>query len=523
MALFATMHRRIILIDLSRLLHRLAQMSAGDLIFLLLLAPALSCFGLETDPASPETKLAQVTISLGEARIPSFFGLGIQWDPYSYPPRPEAWKLTLKRLDYARPAFFRVMLGARDYCLGFDSAAGTPRYVWSQGEAAIQKRLGSLLNILDYAQSRNIDVLLGEWSPPGRLGDGPNDRIERPDDPRWGRLIADFVTWLRTQRGYSVVRMYNLMNEPNGSWMWRGGRVDYSAWASGIRNLRKEFDAHGLKDLPIVGPDNSGNWEWVDRVSCEMPECIGDWEMHWYAHDREVMGGEIEKLLAEKRRVVLANDQNAASKSLFMSESGLLHGKCNGDQQPRVKSFEYGVMMADYVAQVAQAGWMGACAWDLDDAMHTVRGHPEVPTDLTLKVWGFWNTQGSAMGHPEDERIRPWFYTWSLMSRLFPRGTRILAATPSGLPQLRILAGLSAKGSKLSVMLVNNLEKARTVRLSAPGAGRKNLVEYHYFENDRRTDAEGFPVLKESFANADWENGVLFDLPARGVIFVTEP
>lgn len=45
-------------------------------------------------------------------------------------------------------------------------------------------------------------------------------------------------------------------------------------------------------------------------------------------------------------------------------------------------------MMADYVAQVARAGWMGALAWDLDDAMHVVkRTHaPDPPDDLALKV-----------------------------------------------------------------------------------------------------------------------------------------
>lgn len=506
-----------------RVLRRLAPLPAGELSLLLLLAVGLSCFGSEPEGSGPESKSARVTISLGGVRVPSFFGLGIQWDPYSYPPRPEAWQLTLKRLDYARPAFFRVMLGARDYCLGFDRTDNAPRYVWQEGEEAVQKRLGSLLKILDYAQSRNIDVLLGEWSPPGRLADGPNERIERPDDPRWARLIADFVTWLRTQRKYSVIRMYNMMNEPNGGWMWRGGRVDYSAWASGIRNLRKEFDAHGLKDLPIVGPDNSGSWDWADRVSREMPECIGAWEMHWYAHDREVLGGEIERLLADKRRVILANDPNAPSKRLFLAESGLLDGKCNGDQQPRVKSFEYGVMMADYVAQVAQAGWMGACAWDLDDAMHTVRGHPQVPTELTLKVWGFWNSQGTAMGHPEDENIRPWFYTWSLMSRLFPRDARILATSPTGLAHLRVLAGLTGGGHKLSVMLVNNADEARTVEVFVPGAGARTLREYRYFENERPTDEEGFPVSKVTVAKADLDQGLHLTLNGRGVVFLTEP
>ena len=63
-----------------------------------------------------------------------------------------------------------------------------------------------------------------------------------------GKLVYAYVA-------YSVIRMNNMLNEPNGNWMWPGGKVDYAAWASGIRNLRKELDAHGLQQLPIVGPD----------------------------------------------------------------------------------------------------------------------------------------------------------------------------------------------------------------------------------------------------------------------------
>ena len=488
------------------------------------LAASLPALGAVSDVSGSGSPAPRVTVDLRDVRIPSFLGIGIQWDPYSYPPRPEAWKSTLDRLDYARPAFFRVMHRAQNYCLGFDSTkADAPRYVWTQPEPEIRKRLGSLLDILDYAQSRNIDVMLGEWSPPGRLGNGTNDPVARPDDPRWATLIADSVTWLRTQRHYSVIRMYNMLNEPNGNWMWPGGKVDYAAWASGIRNLRKELDAHGLKQLPIVGPDNSWNWEWIDRVSHEMPECIGEWEMHWYATDKEILSGEMERLLGEKRRVVLANDPKAGSKRLFLAESGLLDGKTKNDQQPRVKTFPYGVLMADYVAQVARAGWMGVCAWDLDDAMHAALGHPAVPNDKTLKVWGFWNTQGTAMGHPEDENLRPWFYTWSLMSRLFPRGARILGVRQPEVPGLRVIAGTGQDSRSLSVMLVNNADEARAVTLSVPGAGRKTLVKYHYFDTDRPDDANGFAVPKETIPDADLERGVTVTLPSSGVVFLSTP
>jgi hypothetical protein len=283
------------------------------------------------------------------------------------------------------------------------------------------------------------------------------------------------------------------------------------------------LDGHGLQPLPIVGPDNSWGWYWVDRVSHEMPECIGEWEMHWYAKDKDIFSGEIEKVLSEKRKVILANDPQARSKRLFLAESGLLDGKGNGDQQQRVKTFPYGVLMADYVAQVARAGWMGACAWDLDDAMHTSSGHPAVPNENTLKVWGFWNSQGTAMGHPEDENIRPWFYTWSLMSRLFPRGSCIVGVSQPGLPRLRVIAGTDQDGRGLRVMLVNSGDEARAVTLSVPGAGRKTLVKYHYFDTDRPNDAAGFPVPKETISNADLERGVTVTMPSSGVVFLSTP
>ena len=441
--------------------------------------------------------------------------MGIQWDPYSYSPRAEAWQETCRRLDFARPAFFRVMTGGKSYCLSFEN--GRPQYVWTKGETEIRRRLGDLLNILDYAQSNQIEVLLGEWSPPGRIGDTD---VSRPDNARWAQLAADFVAWLRDARGYSVVRKFNLMNEPNGNWMWPEAKVDYLAWATGIKNLRRELDARGLQTVSIVGPDNSGDWDWVDRVSRELPAAIGDWEMHWYATDKDVLNGEIQKLLGAKRKIIFQNDPQAAAKRLFLAESGLLDGKTNGDQQPRVKTFEYGVLMADYAAQVMQAGWMGLCAWDLDDAMHTVTGHPPVPTEKTLKIWGFWNSQGAAMGRSEDELPRPWFYTWSLMSRLFPRDATLLAVTQPPIPQLRVVVARHPDDGHLAVMIVNDRDEPCALQLVIPNAGKKSVKKYHYFDADRPVDAGGLPKPKAAFAGVDFVRGMEVALPGRGVVFL---
>jgi hypothetical protein len=462
-----------------------------------------------------------ITVDLKSPVVERFMGLGVQWDPYDYPPSPEAWKTTLDRVRFLRPGLLRVMLNATSYLRGFD-AGGKPRYVWSAGESGME-RLASLFAILDYAQAHRIDVLLGEWSPARGLNVG-GTRVGA-DDPHWAAIHADFAVYLKTVKKYDVVRYFNFMNEPNGGWMWPGGKVDYAAWAQGIRNLRQELDARGMDWLRIAGPDNSGNWEWLDRCAAELRRQIGAWEMHWYAKDAEVLDGGIEKLLAAKREMLRQADPMAASKPLFIGESGMIEGKVNGDQQPRVKEFQYGVRMADYVAQVARAGWGAAIAWDLDDAMHVNTGGRTVPPGpRTLKIWGFWNTQGAAMGAAGDERVRPWFYTWSLMSRLFPKGSRIVVSRSAAeAPHLRTLAAAWRDGAvrRISVMVVNDGGAPGTVMVRVPGGGRSTVDEYRYFAQDRPADENGYPVPARQVAARDLAKGIRIELPAEGVVFLS--
>jgi hypothetical protein len=441
---------------------------------------------------------ATATVDLKTAVVDRFMGLGVQWDPYEYPPSDAEWKLTLDRLDFLKPAFFRVMLHANDYEPQHDAA-----------------RLRPLFAILDYAQSRGIDVMLGEWGPPRS--------VAGPQDPKWARSVAEFVAYLKTRKQYTVIRYYNFFNEPNGGWSWPQGHVDYAAWSAGLRLMRQEFDAHGLQGLPIAGPDNSGNWEWLDRCANELRDQIGFWEMHWYVKDKELLDDDVETLLRAKREMLLRTDRQAREKNLYMGEAGVIQGRVNGDQQPRVKDYDYGVLMADFVAQVARAGWMGASAWDLDDALHVVNGrkHPAVPDDLTLKIWGFWNTQGRAMGHPEDEAIRPWFYTWSLMSRLFAKGARVVQVKEEDFPAgLRTVAATTGAGG-LSVMVVNEADEARTVEVRIPGwSGKKRFVQYDYFARERPVNGDGFPVALKKQLNVSGKGTVQVGLPSRGVVFL---
>lgn len=453
----------------------------------------------------PADSMVQVTVHPSSPPLSTFMGLGIEFDPYQFQPPADRWKTILERVSYASPGFFRVMSSASDYCLGFD-AAGNPIYVWNHPDAATQQRLDKLTAILDFAQKQGIDVFLGEWSPPRELG------IKDPADPRWARMIADFVQYLVREKHYTVIHHYIFFNEPNGQWMWPHSSPDFTAWSTGIKNLRRDFDARGLNSVTLAGPDNSGDPAWFDSSVKSLNTQFGSWECHIYATDAEVYGSEIQSMLSRATTAIMANDPRGQLKERFVAESGLQDGKNNElDQQPRVRTFQYGVLMADYVAQVAQAGWMGADAWDLDDAMHGNR-------QGGLKLWGFWDSSDKG-----DMSVRPWFYTWSLMSRFFPKGSQVLKVeSQPPTRNFRVMAseGKSHDRQQSAIMLVNDADRPLTVFLRFPLASPQIIYRYDYFQNDRPVDPFGMPQLSGA-SRMDLSSGVTVEMPSRGVVFLT--
>ena len=69
-------------------------------------------------------------------------------------------------------------------------------------------------------------------------------------------------------------------------------------------------------------------------------------------------------------------------------------------------------------------------------------------------------------------------------------------------------------------MVVNDAAAARTVTVRVPGGGRSALDEYHYFEQDRPTDQNGYPAPARRLPAADLAKGGKLELPAQGVVFL---
>jgi hypothetical protein len=449
--------------------------------------------------------VVQVVVDEKAPPISIFDGLGTELDPYEDGPSPERWWAILSRMDYARFGLIRVMSSAYDYCDGFD-AKGNPIYVWDTHNPKTQKHLDRLFTILDYAQSRGISVYLGEWGHPAHFG------LHTPDDPRWQRLITDFVDYLINKKHYTVIGHYIMMNEPNGSWSWHEGPPMYGQWARGIRQLRKDFDARGLSSVQISGPDNAGGEDWFADSVHDLAPQFGAWESHLYPKDEAVFNDAVEKDLNHDRVEILKHDRAGADKPRILGEVGGASGKDGLHGNRDVPTYSYGVLMADITTEIIRAGWTGASAWMLDDALH-------IDQNGKLHSWGFWDSSSKS-----GFTIRPWFYTWSLMSRYFPKGAKILKvdSTP---PVARFRATSAewadADGLEGSILLVNDDDAALTVTIAAPVFAAKKFYCYHYFNSDRPVDQQGLPVPAGTGHFPVANQKITIKMPSRGVVLLT--
>ena len=463
---------------------------------------------------------------------------GVQWSAYPHADSKDAewgalmtpakWERVYQRLDYIRPGIVRVMdqAGWR-YFKGLDQA-GNPIVDFNTEEVQ------SLFLLLNYCQKNNIAVIFGEWGAPGFWGEPGH--IDRSDDLRWIHLITRYLDFLINKKGYSCIKYYNLVNEPNGYWASTNG--DWAQWKKGIQMLNDSIRTIGLQDkLHIAGPDavvvydNPASvykgLEWVDETIAQLDSVIGVYDVHAYPDGDFVHSGEFGKYYGTISKKVKPTGKKLVLGELGLKYSGALLNKnralaeadpnaSKDDSNMFVYEYFYGLDVADALIQAMNKGLEGAIAWDLDDAMHTQDDRGD---KTQLKRWGMWNSLGTELcNKPADENLRPWFYTWSLMCRFFPSGMNIAQSeVPEGCP-VRVVAGFI--GKSLSVALLNNSEKDQIISLK--GIGMPAVQEwsrYLYIDGKRTTDENGFPVPAGTMKGKS--SAYTLCVPAKSFILLT--
>ena len=439
-----------------------------------------------------------------------YLGNGVQWSAYPHAATvndewgalmtDQKWEMNFQRLDYMQPKLFRVLDQANwRYLVGFDSA-GKPILNFDNDEVRAQRR------ILDYAQRNNITVLLGEWGTPFKVHDtkaGHSDKFNGADDPLWLDAIVEYLDFLIIQNGYTCIKYFNLVNEPNGDWSTVNG--DFDNWAKGVRLLSEKIKARGLdKYISIAGPDAVTRYdhptskykggEWVEQAAKQLDDITGIYEVHDYTDYELVRTGGFEAFHSD-----VASHVKPTGKQIIFGELGFARGseanqarvKADGfsseDSQMDVYDYSYGVDMADAQIQSMLAGYSGSAAWALDDAMHTLNdeGDPK-----QLKRWGMWNSLGEELcNNPKDTEMRPWYYAWSILCRYIPTGSTIHRLDMPTIKGLRAVATTTDGGATIAI--VNNATTPQRISLNG---FEGTFKRFDYIDGARTVDADGFPT-----------------------------
>jgi len=459
------------------------------------------------------TEKVEIRIDFQKSINTNIIANGVQWSAYPHADTekaewgllmtPDKWARVYQRLDYIRPGIVRVMdqAGWR-YYKGLD-ALGNPIVDFDTEEVK------ALFRVLDYCQKNNITVIFGEWGAPGYWGE--TGKIDRSDDIRWIHMITRYLNFLINKKGYSCIKYYNLVNEPNGYWASTNG--DWAQWKKGIQMLNDSIRTIGLKDkLSIAGPDavvvydNPASvyigLDWVDETISQLDSVIGVYDVHAYPDGESVHSGEFGKYYGAIAKKVKVTGKKLLLGELGLKYSGALNKKnrelaeadpnaSDDDSNMFVYEYFYGLDVVDALIQAMNNGLEGTIAWDLDDAMHTQGDQGD---KSKLKRWGMWNSLGSELcNKPEDENLRPWFYTWSLMCRFFPTGMSIVQSEVQKNCPIRVVAGIL--GKDLSIAVLNNSDNDRTVSLKVFGMPKvQSLSKYVYIDGNRATDPNGFPI-----------------------------
>ena len=174
----------------------------------------------------------------------------------------------------------------------------------------------------------------------------------------------------------------------------------------------------------------------------------------------------------------------------------------------------YGLDMPMLAMEVMNHGFSGLAIWMLDDAMHS-NGDTGRPEDI--KIWGLWNILGNEVfNKPDEEAMRPLYYTWSLMCKYFPKGTNILKTSRVANEGVFCVAGEYQGHNTIAIVNVGDADK--TIQLLLPTV-INNADKYLYEETHQLKGTNGFPIPVEQ--NLTLNSGQRITVKAQSFVLYT--
>lgn len=422
-----------------------------------------------------------VIVDTNDVAVSNFVGFGAEWDPYTSSSSSAVTRLVKDRIRFMQLPFVRVRMFASWYS-DVDND-----YEFSSAE------MQPLYHILDAAEANGTDVVLTEW--------GPSDWSKDPwpiEDPRYAMAIADGLDYLINTRGYANIRYIVISNEPD---LFQPG---YSEWSTGIVNLHRELQARDLLgSVRVMGPDMCCTDGWWEPSLADLNDQIAAWDRHHYPDPLDVSSGRTEGFMRSVWDLVRSFDPDWTSKPFVLGEAGF--------QTWSQSTPGYATDMVDYAIQATRAGTSMMSAWMLDDESYPLGLDTKIP-----KWFGMWSNRASGSA------LKPWFYTWSLLSKLVrPGSTLYLATQPT---DIRALAARHPSTGTWTFVLANREPTlARNVTVKVPEYGGVTYSQYLFngIDGSGPRDVNGFPLPVASGQSGDLGIGITLTIPANSVAYIT--
>ncbi|WP_276380113.1 cellulase family glycosylhydrolase [Flavobacterium sp. H4147] len=448
----------------------------------------------------------------------NYIGNGVQWDPYQLDYGEKQLKISSEdrqklysRLDFMKPQFIRVMINTTS--------------VIENGVLNETKNYENIAPILEYCQSRNVKVVLGDWGD--RMVNSKTNSISETNL----KFAAKYLDFLANQKGFSCIHYYNMINEPNG--FWSSTNENYELWKNAASYFWSELKALNLdKKVSLLGPDiaiwKADKLDWISNSVRDLDHAIGVYDIHTYPSKITVNSGEYTSILKAYKDAV------PAGKPIVMGEIGfkfvekqdeallnenIARAKAKPyasveDSQMFVYDYVYGSDMADALIQTVNAGYSGSVAWMLDDAMHAKEQKNK------LKVWGFWNILGDEYFGKEEEKVRPWFYSWSLLTKYMPSESQIHKVSVDGNPNLKAIS--VSKDGKNMIAIVNVSSKDLKVNLTSKDIPALHQVKKFVYAKDKlKLEGDHILLPNETNLTLDLSQKATETIPAEGLLVLT--
>ena len=431
-----------------------------------------------------------VAVELDPATVicKEFLGFGVEWDSDGYNGagiNDADFAVIRKRVEWMRLPIARIMMQSK-WCY-----KGNARYDWDDPQ------MKALYRHLDVCQRLGTTVLLTDWGiEPGWL---KTPDVAKVEDPKYAEIISTYMDYLLNKKQYTCIKYFIFVNEPNYEVR------DWNRWKTGVQNVAAAFHKKGLEGkITLMGSDHSGADDWHKNAVDQIQNTLGGYDIHRYASENEVRTGALFNYYRENWVYALTRDPKA--KPLVVGEAGFFTPGFSASNNPLHLDFRYGVLMSDYAVQAANAGSWAVLAWMLDDNSH--QGF----------TWGMWKS------HNEGLAVKPWFYTWSLLSHCFRPGASIVQAKLTS-PDVRVLAAYRDDKKHLgerswTFCIVNRADTSRTIRLHMTGSPRLNLNRYVFSNTSAKTDKDGLPVALENLP-CDLGAGIDLSCEANSVLILS--